>query len=421
MVAWCPGNIGQYKKIRLNIFTDDWGKLMKISLLGAGVGGLGSAIALKQKGFDVDVYERDPEIRNIGAGIVCWPNAAFVLDQINVLDAIKRVSGCPTRMDRISHLGESLGSVDILKINRAMGYDSYSILRRDLMAILVSRARELQIDIHYSHDLTGFELVESGRVLAKFGNGKKIISEILIGADGRMNSIARKFVCDDNRPVYQKFINWIGVFESKDKLFTDTAVQDYWGTGERFGIVPVNETTAYWAGGVSSEIIGDRQPQRYRAELEALFANWPDPVPRIIKETPIDAINKIFVHDHNPANEWHRDNVLMIGDAAHAPLPTSGQGACQALEDAWHLADALGRYQHDVPVAFEHFFASRQAKTSGIIMGGRQLAASLFNPDPEYCRQRNEKSRSTDYSAMAAAMAKGWMSGLPMTSSGPNL
>ncbi|MGW8246589.1 MAG: FAD-dependent monooxygenase [Acidiferrobacterales bacterium] len=388
---------------------------MKISILGAGIGGLGSAIALKQKGFEVDLYERDPAIRNIGAGIVCWPNASFVLDEFNLLDKIRRVSGQPASMDRISHLGEPLGSLDIRQINQLMRHDSFSILRRDLMDVLVSRVRELGIDIHYSHELTGFETVESGQVLAMFSNGKKILSEILVGADGRMNSIARQFVCHHNKPIYQKFVNWIGVFESKESIFEDLSIKDFWGVGERFGIVPVNATTAYWAGGAAAPEIGLRDPKKYKAELLSLFRKWPDPITGIIQGTPLEAINKIYVHDHSPVDMWHRDNVLMIGDAAHAPLPTSGQGACQALEDAWHLANVLEEGCSNIPETFSSFVRLRHSKTTGIIMSGRQLASSLFNVDPDFCRQRNESSKHTDFASMAAGMARGWMGGLPVS------
>jgi len=369
---------------------------------------------LKQRGFDVDLYERDPAIRNIGAGIVCWPNASFVLDKLGLLEEVERVSGQPASMDRVSHLGESLGSLDIQHINQIMGYPSYAVLRRDLMDILVSRVQALGIDIHHGHELTGFETVESGKVLARFGNGKKILSEILVGADGRMNSVARRFVCSDNKPVFQGFINWIGVFESSEKIFKKLSIMDFWGVGERFGIVPVNATTAYWAGGVAANEINAREPEQYKAELSSLFEEWPDPVARIIRDTPSVAINKIYVHDHSPVDTWHKDNVLMIGDAAHAPLPTSGQGACQALEDAWHLANLLEQDQSNIAELFTRFVKLRHTKTTGVIMSGRQLASSLFHVDPDYCKQRNENSKHTNFANLAAAMARGWMGGLPL-------
>ena len=80
---------------------------MNISILGGGVGGLSTAIALKQEGFDVTVYERFSRPTEIGAGIVCWPNASFVLEQLGVLDQISKVSGSLSYMNRFSNTGES--------------------------------------------------------------------------------------------------------------------------------------------------------------------------------------------------------------------------------------------------------------------------------------------------------------------------
>lgn len=385
-----------------------------ISILGGGIAGLSSAIALKLKGFDVDVYEREKQPTDIGAGIVCWPNASFVLSELGMLEQIRKVSGEPVRMDRISDDEEPLGSLDIRELNKQMGYGSYSILRRDLMNIIVARANELGIEIHYSHELTSLNFDSDKYALAEFKNGKNIKADALIGADGRMNSIARTFICENNQPIYQGFINWVGVFECNQPVFEEIAVSDYWGTGERFGVVPISATRAYWAGGVAAPEIGERNPGDYKDELLKLFRDWPNLIPRIITETPVDKINKIYVHDHDPTETWHKGNLLMIGDAAHAPLPTSGQGACQALEDAWHLANLLEQNSEVTEVVFRKFTELRQAKTAGIILGARQLAASLFNTEQDYCSQRNQRSKETDYSTAVLGMARGWASGLPI-------
>ena len=386
-----------------------------ISILGGGVAGLSAAIALRQKGFDVDVYERDKQSIGIGAGIVCWPNASFVLSELGMLEQIRKVSGEPVRMDRISFDGEPLGSLDVLELNSQMGYGSYSILRRDLMNILVVRARELGIHIHYSHELISLKFDSEDIVLAEFGNGRKIAANVLIGADGRMNSIARSFVCENNQPIYQGFINWVGIFESNQPVFDEIVICDYWGIGERFGVVPISATRAYWAGGAAASEIGERNPKNYRNELLKLFGDWPGVIPNIITEIPTDKVNKIYVHDHDPTDIWHKGNLLMIGDAAHAPLPTSGQGACQALEDAWHLANLLEQNNEEIELVFRTFTELRQSKTASIALGARQFAASLFNTDPGYCSHRNLRSKETDYSTVALGMARGWASGLPIS------
>jgi 2-polyprenyl-6-methoxyphenol hydroxylase-like FAD-dependent oxidoreductase len=386
---------------------------MNIAILGGGVAGVSSAIALKQKGFDVTVYERNQSESNIGAGIVIWPNASYVLDQLGLLEEIKSVSGYPSAMQRMSHTGDDLGSINIEEINNCMGYPSLSILRNDFQNILVSKLSSLGIKIKYGYEIIQIE--EKHKIVnIHFKNGEEISADIIIGADGRMSSIARKFVTGFNKPIYQGFINWIGVFESEKRIFNEIVVKDFWGVGERFGIVPVSQYKAYWAGGAVAKQIGTREPAEYKNELKKIFYNWPRLVNEVITCTPQNKINKIYVHDHDPTQIWHKKNLIIIGDSAHAPLPTSGQGACQALEDAWHLANCLIEHSSDLEYAFSKFTQLRLGKTTGIINAGRGLASSIFNSDSGYCKIRNENSKNTDYSNVAKSMAKGWSLGLPM-------
>ncbi|MDR8073903.1 FAD-dependent monooxygenase, partial [Burkholderia cenocepacia] len=91
------------------------------------------------------------------------------------------------------------------------------------------------------------------------------------------------------------------------------------------------------------------------------------------------------VNDLDPVDAWHRGNVLLIGDAAHAPLPTSGQGACQALEEAWHLARCLDEYDSanggDLDAALAAFTLRRSGKTAAITERARAFAHLLFSDD----------------------------------------
>jgi 2-polyprenyl-6-methoxyphenol hydroxylase-like FAD-dependent oxidoreductase len=380
---------------------------MKIAILGGGVAGVASAIALKLKGFDVTVYERRDADTNIGAGIVVWPNAAFVLEQFGILDDIAAVSGRPRAMRRLSRAGDDLGALDIGLIDKRMGYPSLSILRSDFQRILLARLQSLGVDVRYGHKVVRID----AETEVHFDNGTTLAADLVIGADGRMASCARRYVTGDATPVYQGFINWIGVCEG---VFDVDAISDYWGTGERFGIVPVAGNKAYWAGGAAQATIGARNPDDYRDELERIFADWPEPVRKIIAGTPTARINKIHVHDHDPVPAWHRHNLVLVGDAAHAALPTSGQGACQALEDAWHLARCVEAHPDNLGQAFETFTALRLQKTAGITMAGRHLAATLFNRDAAFCRERDRNSRHADFDDLALAMADGWSRHLPL-------
>jgi FAD-dependent urate hydroxylase len=272
----------------------------------------------------------------------------------------------------------------------------------------------LGVDVHYRHAVSSIETGDRGLARIHFQNGLQWQPDMVIGADGRMNSPARQFVHGHNTPIYQGFINWIGVYESDRPIVDEIVVQDTWGRGERFGVVPVTRNKVYWAGGIAQEAIDSARDVSNKDALLSIFQSWPESIPTIIESTPESSINKIFVHDHEPIAIWHRDNVVLLGDSAHAPLPTSGQGACQAMEDAWHLARCLQDHPDSLQEVFQSYTALRLKKTSAITYAARNFAAALFNRNAEDCRLRNERSKSTDYSAAVTGMASAWSQGLPM-------
>ncbi|MDC2890638.1 hypothetical protein [Psychrosphaera algicola] len=94
--------------------------------------------------------------------------------------------------------------------------------------------------------------------------------------------------------------------------------------------MPINDKSAYWAGGAFVSDLRNikTEPELFKQELANHFSDWPKPILTLINETPVTSINKIYVHDHDPISTWYKTNVVLLGDAAHAPLPTSGQGAC---------------------------------------------------------------------------------------------
>lgn len=106
--------------------------------------------------------------------------------------------------------------------------------------------------------------------------------------------------------------------------------------------------------------------------------------------------------------------MLLVGDAAHAPLPTSGQGACQALEDAWHFARCLDGVKGGLDDVFQAFSSIRAAKTARLAQQGRVFAQGLFATDPEICRLRNERAKASNPVRDVQILAAGWGQGLPM-------
>ncbi|WP_454694534.1 FAD-dependent monooxygenase [Achromobacter aegrifaciens] len=387
---------------------------MEIGILGGGIAGLSVALALRRQGHKPRVYERRAGPATMGAGVTLWPNAGFVLEQLGLLQDIAAVGGRPVAMRRQDAAGNPLGGLDIALLDRMMGYPTHTILRRDLQAVLLDHVARAGIPVAYGHRAVAIALDGEGRAMARFDNGLSIRPDLLIGADGRMDSVARRFVAGDNAPVYQGFVNWIGVAQADGALVDEIAIQDYWGAGERFGAVAVRRGMVYWAAAQTRPIPPAGPAADLRNEVEGLFGRWPEPVARIIRATPAHAIHLIAVHDLEPLKTWHRANVLLVGDAAHAPLPTSGQGACQALEDAWHLARCLDGADEGLDAALRGFARIRIPKTTQLIEQARMFARGLFATDPATCRMRDERAKASDPFRDAQALAGGWSQGLPM-------
>ncbi len=387
---------------------------VEIGILGGGIAGLSVALALRKQGHNPRVYERRAVPATMGAGVTLWPNASFVLEELGLLQDIAAIGGRPLTMRRQDAAGNALGGLDIGLLDRTMGYPTYTVLRRHLQEVLLDHAARAGIPVQFGYRAEAIELDANGKAVAHFENGASIRPDLLIGADGRMGSVARKFVAGDNTPVYQGFVNWIGVAQAPHALVDDIAIQDFWGAGERFGCVPIRPDLVYWAAAQVRLLNEARPSEDMRKEVEDLFAKWPEPVAHLIRSTPANAIRLIAVHDLEPLHTWSRANVLLVGDAAHAPLPTSGQGACQALEDAWHLARCLDGASGGLEDVFQAFSRIRAPKTARLAEQGRVFARGLFATDPETCRIRNERAKASDPAHDVQVLAAGWGQGLPM-------
>ena len=391
---------------------------MEIGILGGGIAGLSVALALRQQGYNPRVYERRAGPATMGAGVTLWPNASFVLQELGLLQDVETIAGQPLSTRRQDAAGNALGGLDIALLNSAMGYPSYTVLRRDLQQVLLDHTARAGIPVEFGHRAAAIELDAHGKAIAHFENGASIRPDLLVGADGRMESVARQFVAGDNRPVYQGFVNWIGVAQmtqAPHALVDDMAIQDFWGVGERFGCVPVRPDLVYWAAAQARPLAEAGSRPDIRKEVEDVFASWPEPVARVIRATPESAMRLIAVHDLEPLQTWSRANVLLVGDAAHAPLPTSGQGACQALEDAWHLARCMEGASGGLDGVFQAFTRIRGPKTARLSEQGRVFARALLATDAETCRIRNERAKASDPVNDVQALAVGWGQGLPMS------
>lgn len=344
-------------------------RIKRIAIVGAGIAGLSLAILATKRGFQVSVYERKSRIASMGAGVTLWSNAMYVLHQMGLAAEIESLGGTPDFMRQFDQRGVLQTEFDIQAVNAFSGFTSTTVLRRDLMHILAKQLEGLGGKIHFGCPMTRDKV---DRLQQDF--------DLVVGADGRMNSVAREALFSERvSPRYQGFINIIGISQP-GRHSLENAIQDFRGSKERFGIVPVKQRCCYWAAAWSTDLDTARPLSSWYDEMQDRFGRWCEPVQEVLGTREISSLNRIFVHDLDPLPHWHKGNLLVLGDAAHAPLPTSGQGACQALEDAWHLASLLGE-KADLEQALSDFYQLRIAKVSAAQNVGRQLAQKIFAPD----------------------------------------
>ncbi len=364
----------------------------KIAIVGAGIAGIALAILATRQGHQVSIFERGSNVSFIGAGVTLWPNAMFVMQKMGLNKKVSQVGGTPCMMRQFDRHGLLQTEFDISAVNSLCGFPSVTVLRRELMSLLTGALDSLDCKIMFSCSITAADVVKLSQEF-----------DLVVGTEGRMNSVVRQALYAKKvSPRFHGFVNVIGIGKQREGTLSN-AIDDFRGRGERFGIVPVNNGLCYWAGAWNAPANDVRLRAHCFDELHQRFRDWPDPVQNVLQSCDKASVKCIFVHDIDPLPFWHQDNILMIGDAAHASLPTSGQGACQALEDAWHLARLL-RETDDMDIVPESFYQQRHIKTSAAQLIGRQFAKKIFSEQPEPLMPATNIS--------AAELSRFWMQGL---------
>ena len=316
----------------------------KAIIAGGGIGGLTAGIALRQAGIHAVVYERASELNEIGAGIALASNAMKVFSKLDLADQIM-ACGVPLASGAI----KTWNGKDIIReVEEAHQFISVCVHRADLLRVLVQSLGEDNLVL--GHKLVGFEQSENG-VVTRFANGEQVQGDLLVGADG-LHSAVRASIHGEEKPRYSGYTAWRGVahFEAK------AAISESWGPGRRFGMMPIGGGRVYWFATKNVPEGQPESPEDRKQELLDLFNRWHPPIPNLIKATEPDVILRHDLYDRKPLKRyWGEGRVTLLGDAAHAATPNLGQGACQAIEDAYvlarylrgaaEIADALHRYE----------------------------------------------------------------------------
>lgn len=332
---------------------------MTIDIIGGGIGGLSLAISLKQAGLSVRVFEQTAELRPVGAGINLACNAMQVYDRLGLRQKIEHAGHICRRMQVTDHQLSSLSVVDILPFEQKYGVQNVAIHRARLQDILLAELSEGELFL--DKQLVAIQKAEGQQVNLAFKDGSTYTSECVIGADG-IDSSVRKcwFNKGTIRPAQQSC--WRGVTQLQLPAPYADQLTEAWGPGGRLGFVPIDSEQVYWFAVTDSFPTADSMD---KSDLLAQFVAFSPLATQLLSSTPETAIHLASLSDLTGLKQWHQAQVCLIGDAAHATTPNLGQGACQAIEDAYFLAQCL--QEHAPEAAFVRFQANRQAKVKQIV------------------------------------------------------
>ena len=351
-----------------------------VAIVGGGIGGLTLAISLARSRLDVQIYEQDIELREIGAGIAIGANATRLLEKLGVdLTPIANVP--PTFEVRRWNDGELLWSHPIGNwYLQEMGAPFLTLHRSTLQYKLAAAVPSESI--HLNHRLSALSEV-SGGVRLQFDRGNDIVARVVVGADG-VNSTVRRYVCGSVKPIYSGEIGFRGVIPTAKlrNLPTPSSLHIWCGPGTHavfYGMDRgelVSLLAVYKPGGLPEWTRSHARAPATTDEALSIFERygWDGRMLDMVRNIEGD-MNLWALKDVPRVTRWSLGRVVILGDAAHAPLPHQGQGAGQAIEDAYALGEMLVGLD-DYGATFDAFEQRRRGRTSRVKIYSRLAGRS---------------------------------------------
>jgi 2-polyprenyl-6-methoxyphenol hydroxylase-like FAD-dependent oxidoreductase len=339
---------------------------LKVLIVGGGIGGLATALALRRHGIAAHVFERTMQFREVGSGMILAGNAVKALQKLGLGDELQTIAA-PLRYSYLrSWRGDVLVNLPVQQTMQRFGAMTVAVHRAELQASLVQALEPEHLHTHMQ--AVGFEQDERG-VRVRFASGEVVEGDLLIGADG-LHSVVRSQLFGATKPRYSGYTAWRAVTcFPMDEREAQTAYET-WGAGKRFGFIPLTQGRVCWFA-VANAPEGEREDEaREKEQLLALVSTCHEPARAVVEATEASAILRTDIYDRHPISSWSQGRVTLVGDAAHPMTPNLGQGACQAIEDAYLLADAL-KNETTIVAALKQYEARRIKRANAIVERSR--------------------------------------------------
>ena len=357
---------------------------MPILIVGAGIGGLTAALALLQRGHDVEVYEQAEQLGELGAGVQISANGSRVLFALGLEAALRAVWCEPAGKEiRLWNTGETWKLFDLGAESAARyGAPYFMIHRGDLHQVLIDAVRALKPDaIRLGARCTGFE--DDGRsVTLHLANGEPINGDALIAADG-VHSVIRKQLFGGDTAQFTGCVAWRGLIPvaKLPPRFARNVGVNWVGPGghvinyllrrgELFNFVGIVERSD-WR-------VESWTDKGTREECAANFPGWHEDIHELIRN--IEQPYKWALLSRDTFGRYTIGRATLVGDAAHATLPMLAQGANMAIEDGMVLARCMSLTELPIAVRLERYNVVRHDRTRKLVQGAAEMAKRFHNP-----------------------------------------
>lgn len=372
-----------------------------VVVIGGGIGGLTTALALLKSGIDVEVYEQAPTSGEVGAGIQISSNGTRVLFSLGLEEALRQIQVLPTRkVVRHWRTGETWKWYDLGE-TALERYGTPHILahRGDLHRLLVEAVQNEKHDaIHLSSRCVDVKQSDA-HVEIRLATGEVVTGAFAIGADG-IRSKVRECLFGLHRPEFSGCVAWRGVIPMQDLPAHMAHMPSTNWLGPRGHFLHYSIRRGELMNFLGIVERGDWQVESWTAqgttdELAKDFHGWHPDVSALTQS--IERPFKWALMVRGPMSHWTKGRITLLGDACHPTLPFLGQGAIMAIEDAYIVAGCLRQYFMDPMKAFTRYEEIRRERTAAVVRKSHEHRRRAFNP------------ALADTDAGAASTAQEWL------------
>ncbi|HVI46869.1 MAG TPA: FAD-dependent monooxygenase [Chitinophaga sp.] len=348
-----------------------------VLIAGGGIGGLALALFLKKAGISCCIYEAFPYKEGAGGGFNIAPNGMNVLAALGLAERVKE-KGTITR-DHVLRNGNGKILARMSNGNSKYGEPGVTLSRAALYDVMTAEIFSQDIPIFYEKRLQDI-YQDDRQVTIYFSDGSNATGDILVGADGVHSRTRGILFPQGPAPAYIGIVN-VGGFTPLSAIegFPEHDVNSLnytFGPNGFFGYSVADKDTVMWWSNLpqikemTREELQQFSLESIKAEMLNTYRGYHDPVERLILNT--EKVLRLNMVDIQSLPVWHRQRVMLIGDAAHAVSPNAGQGAAMALEDAMYLAMLLRVTRGAYGSAFAKFEADRKPRVEKIVAEGRR-------------------------------------------------